>query len=128
MPPLGRGWTQRYVQPVKYARSTFRDPLGKELIAFRFDLPPGQSKPDEAILEVMRDHKYFKAGRPNGLAEDAKCDPESHPTGLHFDNLPRGGRAWLIQNDPLGRAVAESLDRALNELAKRIESGVGGPG
>lgn len=128
LPPLGRGWAQRYVQPVKYAHSTFKDAMGKEHIAFRFDLPPGQTKPDDAIIEVMRDHKFFKDGKPNGLAADAKSDPESYPTGLHFDNLPRGGKAWLIQNDTMGRTVADSIDQALDGLAKKMENGVGGPG
>lgn len=128
MPALGRGWTQRFEQPVKYAHSTFKDPLGKEWIAFRFDLPPGVGKPDDAVLAVMRDHKYFKDGRPNGLAEDAKSDSDSYSTGLRFDNLPRGGKAWLLPNTPLGRTVADSLDQALDGLAKRIEGGVGGPG
>lgn len=128
MASLGRGWVERYQQPVKYAQSTFKDAMGKEHIAFRFDLPPGQTKPDEAIIEVMRDHKYFKDGGPNGLSPDAKDDPESYPTGLHFENLPRGGKAWLLPNTQMGRTVADSINQALDGLAKRMEGGVGGPG
>lgn len=128
MPPLGRGWTQRYSQPVKYARSTFKDAYGKEHIAFRFDLVAGETKPPEEVINVMRDHKFWKDGNPNGLAEDARQDQESYPTGLRFDNLPRGGRAWMIQNDVMGRTVADSLDQALDGVAKKLEGGVGGPG
>lgn len=128
LPPLGRGWTQRYEQPVKYARSTFKDAMGDEHIAFRFELPLGQTKPEEAIIAVMRDHKAFKDGQPNGLAPDAKDDPESYPTGLHFDNLPRGGKAWLLPNTVLGRTVADSIDQALDGVAKKTEVGPGGPG
>ncbi len=126
MPELGRGWTQRYVQPVKYAHSTFKDPMGNELIAFRFDLPPGQFKPDEDIIQVMRDHKYFKDGKPNGLADDAREDSESFPTGLHYQDYgPRIGKAWVIQNDRMGRMVAESLNEQLMGLAQKKENDVG---
>jgi hypothetical protein len=121
MSALGKSWTQRYAPPsVKYAHSTFKDAMGKEHIAFRFDLPPGQTKPDDAIIEVMRDHKFFRDGKPNGLAPDARDDSESFPTGLHFDTV-RGGKAWLLPNTEMGRNVADSINQALDGLAKRVE-------
>jgi hypothetical protein len=117
----GRGWTERYEQPVAYRRFTLRDQHGAEKILFTFSLPKGQSKPDEEVIDVMRDHKFWKGGKPNGLAEDARTDGESYPTGLQFGGNAKFPKAWVLPNNALGREVADSIDRALQEVASKLQ-------
>lgn len=106
MPVKGRPWSERFVQPVKYARFTAKDASTKEKVMFKFELPEGQETPDGELLEVVRAHKQ---------------SPEGYPTGLHFENDRVHGKVWKLPNDPLGRATADSLDEALDGLAKKIE-------
>lgn len=122
--PPGRAWSERFIQPVKYSRSNFKDPTGKHLIAFRFDLPAGETKPSEELLAVLRNHKVFRQGKPVGLTEGAGSDPESVSTGLHYQDYGSGlGKLWVMPNGELGRTVADSLDQALYGLVKQIERG-----
>lgn len=122
--PPGRPWSERFIQPIKYSRSNFKSPTGKHLIAFRFDLPAGESRPSEDLLAVLRDHKVFKQGKPCGLTEDDGNDRERISTGLHYQDFGPGlGKLWVMPNGELGRTVADSLDQALHGLAKRIELG-----
>ena len=117
----GRAWTQRYFQPVAYRRFEAKDPLGTSKIHFAFHLKPGQTVPEEEVLAVVRDHKFFKNGKPNGLAEDAQVDQDSHHTGLAFKTSPKWGKTWELPNTEFGRTVADSLDQALDGVAKRLE-------
>lgn len=120
--PPGRAWSERFIQPIKYSRSNFKDAGGKHLIAFRFDLPEGTTKPSEELLAVLRNHKVFNRGKPIGLTPHAGNDPESISTGLHYEDFGPGlGKLWVMPNGELGRTVADSLDMALNNLAKKIE-------
>lgn len=120
----GRGWTQRYEQPVAYRRFTLRDQHGAEKILFTFNLPKGQSKPDDEVIDVLRDHKFWKDGRPNGLADDARTDPESYSTGLQFGVNAKFPKAWVLPNNAHGREVADSIDQALQQVANRMEAAV----
>jgi len=53
---------------------------------------------------------------------DHKRSPEGYSTGLHYENDRVHGPVWKIQNDPLGRSVADKLMVALDRLAARLES------
>lgn len=122
--PPGRAWSERFIQPIKYSRSNFKDPTGKHLIAFRFELPDGQTKPSEELLAVLRNHKVFRQGKPVGLSEGASDDPQAVSTGLHYQDFGPGlGKLWVMPNGELGRTVADSLDLALHGLVKKIERG-----
>lgn len=116
----GRGWTQRFEQPVAYRRFTLKDEHGAEKILFTFNLPAGQAKPDEEVIDVMRDHKFWKDGKPYGLAEDARHSDESYSTGLRFGSNTKFPKAWVLPSNPLGREVADSIDRALDGVAKKL--------
>lgn len=119
--PPGRAWSERFIQPIKYSRSNFKDPSGKHLIAFRFDLPAGESKPSEELLAVLRNHKVFNRGKPVGQSPNSGSDPDSIYTGLHYEDFGPGlGKLWVMPNGELGRTVADALDMALNNLAKKI--------
>lgn len=120
--PPGRAWTERFIQPIKYSRSNFKHPEKGHLIAFRFDLPPGETKPGEELLAVLRNHKVFRQGRPVGLNSDAGRDRDDIQTGLHYEDFGPGlGKLWVMPNGELGRTVADSLDQALYGLAKKAE-------
>jgi hypothetical protein len=106
-PRPGRGWTERYEQPVKYRRFVARDMTRREQIMFKFDLPAGQDKPDERILAVMREHKETSEG---------------YKTGLHFDADPVHGKVWKLPATPLGRDTADRIDTELNGVAHKIEA------
>jgi hypothetical protein len=122
--PPGRAWTERFLQPIKYSRSNFKHPEKGHLIAFRFELPPGETKPSEELLSVLRNHKVFKQGKPVGLTPDAAHSRDAIQTGLHYEDFgPRLGKLWVMPNGELGRTVADSLDQALYGLVKRIERG-----
>lgn len=122
--PPGRAWSERFIQPVKYSRSNFKHPEKGHLIAFRFDLPAGETKPSDELLAVLRNHKVFRQGRPVGLMEGAGHDPQAASTGLHYEDFGPGlGKLWVMPNGELGRTVADSLDMALNSLAKKMERG-----
>jgi hypothetical protein len=116
----GRGWTQRYEQPVAYRRFTLKDEHGADKILFAFDLPPGQYKPDEEVVNVMRDHKYWKDGKPYGHAEDARTSEQSYSTGLQFGTNAKFPKAWVLPNNALGRKVADSIDQALDGVANKL--------
>lgn len=118
----GRGWTERTIQPVAYRRSTLKDEHGNEKILFIFNLPPGVTKPPQEIIDVLRDHKFWKDGKPYGLADDAKSNAESYPTRLTFGANRKYPKAWVLPNDKLGRTVADSIDQALDRVARRLES------
>jgi hypothetical protein len=124
----GRGWSGRFEQPVAYRKFTLRDAGGADKILFTFQLPPGDTKPPEAVIDVLRDHKYWKDGQPYGLAEDAKTNDASYATGLAFGTNPKHPKAWVLPNNELGRAVADSIDQALDGLAKRMEAEGRSPG
>lgn len=119
----GRGWTERFLQPVKYRRFVLKDQRGDEQILFQVDLPAGQTKPPEDVVNAFRAHKYWKDGEPYGLAEDARTNDESYATGLTFGIHKKHPKAWVLPNNQFGREVADSLDQALGELAKKIEAG-----
>jgi hypothetical protein len=122
-PKAGRGWTTRTEQPVEYRRAVIKDAMGKELITFKFELPKGKSKPDDDVVNVMRNHKYYRNGEPYGLVADAKENSESFATGLTFKDLgPRVGKVWILQNDQMGRTVADSIDQSLDGIAQKSES------
>lgn len=120
--PPGRAWSERFIHPVKYSRSNFKDAAGKHFIAFRFDLPPGETKPSAELLAVLHNHQSFKQGKPNGLDPQAGEHPETVATGLHYQDFGPGlGKLWVMPNGELGRTVADSLDQALYGLVKKIE-------
>lgn len=122
--PPGRAWTERFLHPIKYSRSNFKHPEKGHLIAFRFDLPPGETRPSEELLSVLRNHKVFKQGKPVGLTPDAAHDRDAIQTGLHYEDFGPGlGKLWVMPNGELGRTVADSLDQALYGLVKKIERG-----
>jgi hypothetical protein len=105
--PTSRSWATRSAQPVAYNMSTGKDQTGREQIFFKLILPAGQTKPDEQIVQVFRDHKQTAEG---------------YPSGLHFENDRVHGAVWKIQNDELGRTIADKLMVALDGLAKKLET------
>jgi hypothetical protein len=118
----GRPWSGRFEQPGAYRRFTLKDPGGAEKIHFVFPLEPGETKPPEPVINVMRAHKYWKDGKPYGLADDARSNDESYPTGLAFGTNKKHPKAWVLPNDEMGRTVAESIDAKLLELGHRLEA------
>lgn len=99
-----RGWTERYVHPVKYRRFT-DDTLNA--ILFKFDLKPGEKLPPAEALDVMRAHKK---------------DDLDQSTGLVFKDTRRHGPVWIVPNDPEGRELADRIDMELNKVAKKLEA------
>lgn len=124
----GRPWTERYDQPVAYRRFTLKDHEGREQILFQVALAPGETKPPEEVVEAFRGHKYWKDGKPYGLAADARSDEESYSTGLQFGTNKKYPKAWVLPATEFGRDVADSLDQALAAVAKKLESGLSGRG
>jgi len=59
-------------------RRTLNDEKGRPQILFLFTPPAGEAKPSEQVINVMRDHKYRKDGKPYGLVEDARTNDESY--------------------------------------------------
>ncbi|WP_020474160.1 hypothetical protein [Zavarzinella formosa] len=109
----GRGWTERYVEPVRYRMFTAKDGTGKEQIMFKFNLPAGQTKPDDAVVQVMRDHKKTEEG---------------YSTGLRFEQDAVQGPVWKLPSTPAGRSAAMAIDEALNEVAHKMEAAARTPG
>jgi hypothetical protein len=105
--PTKRSWATRSAQPVAYNMFTAKDQTGQEKIFFKMLLPTGQTKPDEEIVEVFRAHKQ---------------SPEGYPTGLRYENDRVHGPVWKIQNDQMGRTVADHLMMSLDGLAKKLET------
>lgn len=121
----GRPWTERYEQPVAYRRFTLKDHEGREQILFQVALAPGETKPPEEVVEAFRAHRYWKDGEAYGLAADARNNEESYSTGLQFGSNNKYPKAWALPATEFGRDVADSLDRALEAVARRL---VGEPG
>jgi hypothetical protein len=120
-PGPGRGWTERYDQPVAYRRFGLKDRNGGEHILFQVNLPAGQATPPAEVVEAFRAHKYWKDGEPYGLAEDARNNDESYSTGLTFGTNKKFPKAWVLPATEFGREVADSLDRALAAVARKLE-------
>ena len=58
----GRPWTERYAQPVGSRRITLKDEPGDEMILITFDLPAGEAKPPQGVVEMLWDHMFGKDG------------------------------------------------------------------
>jgi len=117
----GRPWTERYHQPVAYRRFTLKNERGDEEILFVVNLAPGETTPPEEVVNVFRAHKYWKNGKPHGLAEDARADDESYATGLTFGQHKKFKTAWVIKNDAFGDEVAASIDADLQAVATKLQ-------
>jgi hypothetical protein len=104
--PRARHWADRCAQPVSYSMFTAKDQTRKEQIMFKFNLPAGQDKPDDAAIAVMRSFK--------------KTD-DGYETGLHFEQDRVYGPVWKLPNNPAGREVADSIIQALDELGASLE-------
>ena len=118
----GRGWTSRLAHPARYRLSEQKNEHNENVYHLRFELPKGMDKPPPEVLEVLQAHKYFKHGEPNGLAEDARNDPESFRTGLRWRDDRHVQKAWELPADRLGHIVKDSLAADLNQVAERIGS------
>ena len=101
---LRRSWTQRNVQPVKYQRYSDLDAGGTPRIFFKFELPPGHDKPEQAILDIKEKWKTI-----NGC-----------PTGLKVVNDRVHGKTWRLPDNKVGRTAADFIDVDLLKLAHKM--------
>jgi hypothetical protein len=106
---------------VSYRRSTLKDERGASKILIIFSLPAGETKPPEDVIQVMRAHKFWRDGKPYGLADDARAHDESYPTHLTFGQNRKYPTAWELPDTPFGREVADGIDRALHGLVPKRE-------
>jgi hypothetical protein len=106
---LGRTWTARYTQPIKYRRYTDLDSSGRKTIMFKFDLPPGQTQLADRVYAVLSEHKLLG----------------NSPTGLKFNRDKVHGRVWKLTDSPVGRLVADSIDQKLLLLADKMQREMG---
>src|ERR1700733_15214002 len=102
-----RGGTSRNKAPVQYRKLTDAD---LNTIIFKFVLPKdgeGKERMPADIKDILDAHKRY---------------PETgEPTGLHFENSAKHGKAWIIKNNAEGRAIADKVDFALQKLAAKHE-------
>jgi hypothetical protein len=103
--PSLKVWTTRTNEP-KYRKFVDRDETRREQIFFKFDLPPGQTKPSEELMEAIRTHKKTAEG---------------YPTGLKFTQDRIHGPVWKLPNTPEGRTTAMLLEMDLDKLATKLE-------
>jgi hypothetical protein len=102
-----RGFHVRNKPPVQFRRLHDAD-LG--IIVFKFILPKddhGKERMPADIKDILDAHKKY---------------PETgEATGLHFENNRKHGKAWILPDDPAGRAIADKMAYALEKLAAKHE-------
>jgi hypothetical protein len=101
-----RNWGQRLSASVQYERFSALDAGGRPRIFWRFTLPPGQDKLDDAVYATMHEHKK---------------DDDGYPTHLKWSHDRIHGKTWNIEDTERGRAIANRIDMALKAVAEKLE-------
>lgn len=101
-----RLWAIRHGYPA-HERYTAYAHEGKSYIFFKFPLPEGQDKLEDAVYEIMHKHKKTPDGHHTGL----KC--------IKSGAAGEGYALWQIQDDSFGRTTADRLGEDIRMLARK---------
>ena len=111
---FGRPWKERFTS-VKYRQSVIRHhESGTSNILLSFPLPPGRARIDDAVHEILHQHKRTK--------------DRQYPTDLHYHGIRRSddGQRWVqftLPDNPLGHITAHQITTALDELDSKLRHG-----